>query len=699
MNITKAVVQLRGRLIEAINEAGLPPVIVGFVLDGIQWRDSRRKTCGRRKRTMQTEQMQTTMQNDTASGLTARKAIGEEQARKAMDTLQKYRQGKSALEARVIASEDWWRMRSWQRIQKGNPEDDKWTSAWLFNVIMGKHADAIAAYPAPAIRPREPDDREEAAKLSSVLPVILEQNDFEEVYSDSQWTKLKQGTLIWHVKWDSSKLNGLGDISVQPVDILSFFWEPGVRDLQKSKNIFLTEMVDNDLLVEKYPELQGKLNSNPQIQQKYNTDDVINFDNKSMVVDWYYKKYQNGRQVLHFAKLVGDTILQATENDTEQRYDTMTMPDGSIVQQPVGKPMAETGLYDDGEYPFVVDALFPVEGSIAGYGYIDIGKSTQEQIDRMNQAIVKNAIMSTTPRWFKRSDGSVNEQEFADWTKPFVHVDGNLGQDSLQQIQVNMLNSNYIAILQNKIEELKWTTGNTDVNNGATSSGVTAASAIAALQEASGRSSKDSTKSAYRAYARMIRMVIERIRQFYDLPRQFRIIGQRGAEQFVQYSNQGLQPQTLYGANGQPDGLRKPVFDIEVSAQKASEYASMAQNELALQFFQLGFFNPQMVDQTLATLDMMDFDGKDSIIQKVQENADLQQRLVEWQQLALALADRYDPVMGEGLAQQILQEGGQAVPQASAAAAEKPEINTGETQEPKIVENARKKSEESTQPG
>lgn len=648
---------------------------------------------------MQTEQTRPSMQNDQMSGLTARKPIGEEQARKAMDTLLKYRQGKSALEARVVASEDWWRMRSWQRIQKGNPEDDKWTSAWLFNVIMGKHADAIAAYPAPAIRPREPDDREEAAKLSSVLPVILEQNDFEEVYSDSQWTKLKQGTLIWHVKWDSSKLNGLGDISVQPVDILSFFWEPGVRDLQKSKNIFLTEMVDNDLLIAKYPELQGKLNSNPQIQQKYNTDDVISFDGKSMVVDWYYKKYQNGRQVLHFAKLVGDTVLQSTENDTEQKYDTLTLPDGSIVQQPTGRPMAETGLYDDGEYPFVVDALFPVEGSIAGYGYIDIGKSTQEQIDRMNQAIVKNAIMATTPRWFKRSDGSVNEQEFADWTKPFVHVDGNLGQDSLVPIQVNMLSSNYIEILRDKIEELKWTTGNTDVNNGATNSGVTAASAIAALQEASGRSSKDSTKSAYRAYARMIRMVIERIRQFYDLPRQFRIVGQRGAEQFVQYSNQGLQPQTLYGANGQPDGLRKPVFDIEVSAQKASEYTSMAQNELALQFFQLGFFNPQMVDQALSTLDMMDFDGKDSIIQKIQENADLQQRLVEWQQLALALADRYDPVMGEGLAQQILQEGGQAIPQASAADTQKPEISTGEAQEPKIVKNARKKSEESTQPG
>ena len=95
---------------------------------------------------------------------------------------------------------------------------------------------------------------------------------------------------------------------------------------------------------------------------------------------------------------------------------------------------------------------------------------------------------------------------------------------------------------------------------------------------------------------------------------------------------------------------------------------------------------------------MMDFDGKDSIIQKIQENADLQERLIDWQQLALALADRYDPAMGEGLAQQILQEGGQAIPQASAAAAEKPEINTGEEQEPKIVENARQKSQEAAQP-
>lgn len=624
--------------------------------------------------------MQQTGTEQAAQVLT--QPVGGEQVRQAFATLQKYKAGKANLEARVTASENWWRLKSWQQIRRGNPEDDRWASAWLFNVIMGKHADAVAAYPAPAVRPREPDDRAEAQRLSSILPVILEQNDFEEVYSDSQWTKLKQGTLVWHVGWDSTKLNGVGDIAVNAVDILSFFWEPGVNDLQKSKNVFVTELVDNDILTARFPELEGKLKSSGSIMSQYNTDDAVPTDGKSMVVDWYYRKRQNGRNVLHFCKFVGDTVLRATENEQTGRNG--------------GAPMAQTGLYDDGDYPFVVDALFPVEGSIAGYGYIDIGKSTQEQIDRMNQAIVKNAIMAASPRWFRRNDGSVNEREFADWTKPFVHVDGNLGQDSLLQIQVNPLNANYITILQNKIEELKWTTGNTDVNNGATSSGVTAASAIAALQEASGRSSRDSTKSAYRAYARLIRMVIERIRQFYDLPRQFRIIGQRGAEEFVQYSNQGLQMQPLFGADGQQDGLRKPVFDIEVSAQKASEYTAMAQNELALQFFQLGFFNPQMTDQALATLDMMDFDGKDSVVQKIQENAELAERLAQWQQMALAVADRYDPTLGQALAEQVLAEGGQA---AQAPQSEKPaEINTGEQEEPTKVQSAREQAQKATQP-
>ena len=302
--------------------------------------------------------------------------------------------------------------------------------------------------------------------------------------------------------------------------------------------------------------------------------------------------------------------------------------------------------------------------------------------------------MASTPRWFVRNDGSINEKEYADWRKPFVHTDGNLGQDSVLPITVTPLSGNYINVMQNKIEELKWTTGNTDVNNGSVSSGVTAASAIAALQEASGRSSKDATRSAYRAYARLIRMVIERIRQFYDLPRKFRIRGQLGTEEYVSYSNQNLKQQEMLGLGGDTV-WRKPVFDIEVSAQKSSEYTRLSQNELALQFYQLGFFDPARTDEALAALDMMDFDGKDEISQKIAQNGTLQQELAKWQEMALALAERYDPAMADGLAQQIMGAGGAAQPVAGGSAA----VGMPNAEaEAKIVTNAREQAQKSTQP-
>lgn len=608
----------------------------------------------------------------------AAQAIGTAQVRTAMETLKKYKTGKQSLEQRVIACEQWWKMQHWHEMKtQGNPYDPQWRSAWLFNVIMGKHADAVAAYPEPAIRPREPMDRSEAETLTSIVPVILEQNDFEEVYSDANWTKMKQGTLIWGVFWDQTKLNGLGDIAVKEVDILNLFWEPGVMDIQKSRNIFYVEMVDNDVLRQRYPQVGESLSSDNTFPAKYQTDDHVDDSNKSMVVDWYYKKIVDGRSVLHLCKFVGDVVLTATEND----------------------PTMAEGLYADGEYPFVVDALFPVKGSLAGYGYIDVGKSAQEQIDLLNQAILKNAVMASTPRWFVRSDGSINEQEYADWRKPFVHTDGSLGQDSVMPVTVSPLAGNYISVLENKIEELKWTTGNTDVNNGTTGSGVTAASAIAALQEASGRSSKDATRSAYRAYARLIRMVVERIRQFYDLPRQFRIRGQLGAEEYVTYSNERLREQQSLGLDGNA-AWRKPVFDIEVTAQKASEYSRLSQNELALQFYQLGFFDPTRTDQALAVLDMMDFDGRDEIAQKIARNGTLEQELATWQQMTLALAERFDPAMAEGLAQQILARSGQQTQSTGEASIPASGTETAQAQkaEAKNVTDAREQAEKSTQP-
>ena len=559
--------------------------------------------------------------------------IGKEQVQAANQTLQKYKEGKTNLEQRIVDNEQWYKIRHWECMQTADTSAVKPTSAWLFNCIANKHADAMDNFPSPNILPREEGDKGEAEMLSSIIPVILEQDDFEGTYSEVQDYKLKMGTGVYGVFWDKSKLNGLGDITVRKIDLINLFWESGIMDIQKSRNLFHVELMDNDLLMGAYPQLQGKLGTATMDVTKYIYDDKVDTNNKSLVVDWYYKKNQNGKTVLHYCKYVNDEVLFATENDPN---------------------FAERGWYDHGKYPFVFDTLFRTEGTPTGFGYIDVGKSSQEYIDRGNQAIMQNMLANAKPRHFIRNDGSVNEEEYSDLTKDFVHVDGNLGQDSILPVQGKPLNDIYVQVINNKVDELKETTGNRDISTGGTTSGVTAASAIAAMQEAGSKLSRDNNKASYRAFRQVVVMIIELIRQFYDLPRCFRIMGDNGAARFVQYSNAGIQPQHQGMDFGQDMGYRLPLFDVEITAQKQSPYSKMSQNELALQFYSAGFFNPQMADQALACLDMMDFDRKHFIMQKIAQNGGMYQQMMQMQQQMVMLAQMVDQTRGSNIAEQLM---------------------------------------------
>lgn len=527
-----------------------------------------------------------------------RPRIGTEEVRRAADILRRYHAGKRQLEQRIIDNEQFWKLRHWQQMEKtgqgGNPADPQPTSGWLVNCILSKHADAMDCYPEPTVLPREPGDREEAGKLTRILPVILKKNGFKRTYSSAWWYKLKSGCAVYGVFWDAGKLNGLGDISIRRMDLLNLFWEPGVTYIQDSPHFFSTELQDREALEERYPQAKGKADRGGWTLSRYLYDDAVDTSGKVLVVDWYYHTRENGRRVLQYCKFVGDTVLYATENDPDMR---------------------NRGWYDHGRYPFVFDVLFPEEGTPTGYGYVDLCKSPQKQIDLMNQAILKNTLASATPRFFVRSDGAVNENEYADWTRPFVHTNGNLGSDSIAPIQTAGLDSVYVAILQSKIAEMKETAGNRDVANGGTAGGVTAATAIAALQEAGGKLSRNMIDDGYEAFSDVVTLCIELIRQFYSLPRQFRLLGVMGQEEFVSYDSRGLQPQAV--DDGVVSGYRVPEFDLEVSAQDENPYKTMEYNQLALQLFQMGFFRADMADQALRCLELMDFKNKDRLMSSI----------------------------------------------------------------------------------
>lgn len=581
--------------------------------------------------------------------------------------LRSYKSARSTVEQKIKSNESFWRMRQWKEGLRSTDGRTVPSTAWLFSCIQSKLADVMESYPTVNFRPRQKDDEEEARRLSAIVPVIVAQNDFEQTYRNVSEYTLKNGVGVYHVRWDGSKHGGLGDIVIEEVNVLNIFWEPGITDLQRSAYVFTVELVDPDVIKRKYPDRVKNLRGKTVEPEQFKTDEMPDTHGKSAVVDVYYKV--NG--VLHYCKYVDNTCLEATENEPE-KY--------------------PNGLYDHGRYPFEVQQLYHIEQSLYGTGLVDIGADTQIQIDLMNEAIVENTLMGARPRYFSQTEGNVNEEDMLDWRRSVVRCKS-LSETNVRQIDSKSLQGNYLEFLNMKTEELKYVTSNHDVSNGAAPSGITAASAIAALQETSGKNSRLINKTFYSTFARVMELVVELIRQFYGTRRWFRIVPDaiRSGEEFISYDNSYLCGVPQPAVNGEDMGPRIPEFDIEITAERANPYKKMEINELALSFYKLGFFNPQMSEQAVACLEMMDFDAKDRLIEKISRNGMLLRQLTRYRELCAALAKKYGDAQalrliadGDGVEVQPFPSGGGDVTASTAS-------------EPKSVENARAAARRSTE--
>lgn len=608
--------------------------------------------------------------------------VTNEKVQEAYNILLKYREKKQAYDEKIADNEEFWKMNHWDVMESGKEDDGriKPKSAWLFNTIINKHADAMDNYPQPNILPRARDDEDAAKTLSQIIPVILEQNNYEQTYSDCAWYKVKNGASVTGVFWNNDKLNGLGDIDIKKVDIMNLYWKPGINDIQDSPNVFYITMMDNDEITLRYPEIKPGTNLLPlNPAGQYRDGEDATQAEQSAIIDWYYKRRVSGhdengipyvKTYLHYCKFCNGQIIYASENDPN---------------------FVDRGFYDHQRYPFVFDVLFPVERSIVGMGYIDIIKDDQLYVDKMQQAVLENTVEGATARYAVNSKASINEEEFNDLSKRIVHFDGSLGEDAFRQIVTSPLSGIYETVLMNKISEMKDVSGNTAASQGQTSS-VTSASGIASLQEAAGKLPRDSNKASYRSFKLIVDLVIELIRQFYDEPRTFRITRENGRNDYVTFSNESIKPQEQGTAFGFELGSRVPILDIDVKPQKKSQYTVEAQNQTALNLYSQGFFAPANADAALTVLDMMDFDGIEKVRDNISRNRTLLQLVQQYQAMIMQLAPIVDEVKGTNITEQIMQQANQS------GYAPQPTVSVSKTSNGSLTSQAASATRNSTSP-
>ena len=487
----------------------------------------------------------------------------------AKNALFAYKRAKGELESRLRSEEQIWR----------SVYSSDRSSSWIFNSIVNKHADIIDSMPTFSCLPREKRDEHIADTLSKIIPVVCDRAGIEQVYSDNAWEKLKHGIAFWGVFWNTSLEDGLGDVDIKAIKHTDIFWEMGVSDIQDSRELFIISFADIDSIEASYPHFKYSENRASDSQIASALGYTLLDEGKCVVIDHYYKRYlDGGRAILHVTKFCGDTPLYSSEADEN----------------------CKGGWYSHGLYPVVVDRLYPCDDSVCGFGLISIAASAQDYINRVDDNMLSYADWASRVRfWAKRSLG-VNEKEFLDLGRSIVEVEGDIDEEKLRQIEISPIDDSVVDCKRMKIEELKEITGSRDVSQGGITGGVTAASAISVLREAGAKSSRDGIEESYRAFVKIISLVIELIGEFYSTQRVFRIVGDDCAREYVHFSGREL--------GVREDGYR-PHFDIEVIASKKSPSEAKEKNELARALYDSGAFEPERVKGTLMMLELMDFEG------------------------------------------------------------------------------------------
>lgn len=513
---------------------------------------------------------------------------------KAISALNDYRGQKAALEDRVRENNIWYKSQYWRILTpKGETEP---ATAFIFNAIENKYAEAVDNFPDPVLTERCAEDEKTAKLLSKILPLQLDMSDFKRCYKTNWRKKLKHGTAIYGVFYNEDK----EDIDICAIDILNIYCDMHIPDVQESPFLFITSIVPNEQLKEDYPAFSSLFDGDAQVKTHSGTHTVAD---RTEVIDCYYKKRENGKSVLHLMKLVGDTIIDASEDRSE----------------------LFGGIYAHGMYPVVFDPLYPEEDSPFGIGVIDIIKNPQIYIDKLDGIISKNALIAGKIRYMIKDNGGINEDEICDYSTDVIHVAGSVDDSNIRQLQAQGLDDFIINHRQNKISELKEVIGNRDFQQGATSDNVTAAAAISALQQSGQKLSRSVIDDSYDAYRQIIYMVIELMREFYTEEKVYRITDEEGNKTFERFSQNMLYHDRIYDSLGFDisDGSRRAEFDVSVTPKRQNPITKEANNQMLMSLWQTGLLRPENLDIASIIIRELHFDGKERILSQIQ---DLKQR-------------------------------------------------------------------------
>ena len=390
-----------------------------------------------------------------------------------------------------------------------------------------------------------------ARDLTDVMGYTLERRQFMQTYRQVCEDKFVTGLGIYQIFWDESLEPGGGiDVIRWPAEAL--YLDPAVDDYRHGRAVFKLSRHPMSWFADHYPDQAAYIgNDDPWLTTQPGLD-----DDEVMVhlIEYWYRSYDaaKGGYAIHVAHIAGDVLLDASEIHSPQ------------------------GLYRHGSYPFVLDGYRQVGGRYLGM--IDDLYPLQLAANRYARYEDRNARLSARQRFLVNEASGLRAEDVADCDREILTA-RTINESAIRQLTIAPLNPQITAAKLRYLEMIKEESGQNVFNRGETGGGVTAASAIEALQEAGNKISRSNLSSTAQAITSLSGQALWLMCQFYQPRRAFYITGRPGGLTGLLSAARVIE----LGSRDIFGGFDHPPYFARIQIRRSNPLSIQARNETILQ--------------------------------------------------------------------------------------------------------------------
>ena len=468
--------------------------------------------------------------------------------------------------------------------------------------------------------PTSPEGQEFSTDVQMALDFEWEREKLATKLPAQLIPMLVYGTAVWFVQWNG-KEGEYGNINIKPIDPFNIFPDPLAENIDNSEYIVYATYKNANQLKQMFPNKASAIEGS-----RINMSELVaNRDENDS---------QEENQVLVLEMWCRDWITMDENVKDEQ---VLKYPKGRVITC-----LPELGIilddkknpYKDGKFPFVLMKNYDVPFKFWGVGEVEQILSPQIYINELTNQIIDNAKSTANMQWIIDKNSGIGQGKLTN--RPGLVIRKNPGSEVRRDTPPPMPTyvRETIDVMKADIQDIS---GVLDSLKGEKQTGVVAASAILALQEASQSRIRLKIKIMESNLSELANMVYSRMQQFWKLDRWVRITDIEGNPLFREIGQRVLQND----------------YDLKVQAGSTMPVNKNAMMDLMIRLAQTNAEDGLPVVDRKAILEYLPVGDKKAIterfseLQAKQEQQQLEQQQAEQQFQQQQLAQQQQGMMTE----------------------------------------------------